>query len=262
MATPSLGFGGRTYRQNTAWRAVLAVLTFLPVAIAWTALDDPTPTAHPTLLWITACLAVMYAAACIAIGKTVLTITEQGVRRESIFGVQELLWGQIKETRYVERPVRIGAHFGLIGMILTAATKSANRSNIVLTLISEGTRLKVTSNFRQAREAANTILAKILPAMIASARSRLQRGEILRFGTITLTLTDLAWKSQPGVPLPELETAEIAAGSLRVKRAGKWRNFISISSDKIPDVFVLLELLDEIAPQLRQKLDPLARVRN
>ena len=263
MATPGLGFGERTYRQNSAWRAALAILLFLPIVIAWSVVDDPTPTTNPTLMWITAFIAVLYGALCIAIGRTVLTITEQGIRRQSIFGTQDVFWSQIKETRYVERPIRRGVHFGLIGMIMAAAAKSSNRSNIVLTIISsEGTRLKVTSNFRQAKEAANTILAKILPAMISSARARLQRGEILRFGTIALTLTDLAWKSQPGVPVPELETAEISGGYLKVKRLGKWRNFISISSDKIPDVFVLLELLDELAPQLRQKLDPLARVRN
>jgi hypothetical protein len=263
MATPGLSFGERTYRQNSAWRAALALLIFLPIAIAWSVLDDSTPTANPILMWITAGASLLFIAACVAIGKTVLTITEQGVRRESVFGRQEVFWSQVKETRYVERPIRLGAHFGLIGMIMTAATKSANRSKLVLTIISsEGTRLKVTSNFRQAREAANAILAKILPTMIASSRSRLQGGEILRFGSITLTLTDLAWKSLPGVPLTELEKAEIASGSLRVKRTGKWTNFISISSDKIPNVFVLLELLDEFAPQLRQRLDPLARVRN
>jgi hypothetical protein len=263
MAGPSLGFGERTYKQNTAWRAALAILIFLPVAIAWSVVDDPTPSANPTLVWITAGLAILYAAAWVAIGKTVLTVTDQGVRRESIFGRQEVLWSQIKETRYLERPVRFGSHFGLIGLIMTAATRSANRSNLVLTLVSQdGTRLKVTSNFRQAREAANAILARILPAMVTSSRSRLRRGEILRFGSIALTLSDLSWKSQPGVPLSELEKAEIAAGSLKVKRTGKWTNFISISPDKVPDVFVLLELLDEFAPQLRQKLDPLARVRN
>jgi hypothetical protein len=236
---------------------------YLPIAIAWSTVDDPSPAANPVLLWVTVGLTVLYATIYIAIGKTILTITEQGVRRESVFGRQEIFWSQIKETRYVERPVRIGAHFGLIGMIMAAATRSSTRSKMTLTLISsEGTLLKVTSNFRQAKDAANTILTKILPEMIESCRSRLQRGEILRFGSISLTGTDLAWKSRPGVPLTELGSAELAAGYLKVKRAEKWRTFISIGSDKIPDVFVLLELLDEMAPQLRQKLDPLARVRN
>lgn len=263
MATPSLGIGERTFRQTTAWRAALAVLMYLPIAIAWSTVDDPSPAANPVLLWVTVGVTVLYATIYIAIGKTILTITEQGVRRESVFGRQEIFWSQIKETRYVERPVRIGAHFGLIGMIMAAATRSSTRSKMTLTLISsEGTLLKVTSNFRQAKDAANTILTKILPEMIESCRSRLQRGEILRFGSISLTGTDLAWKSRPGVPLTELGSAELAAGYLKVKRAEKWRTFISIGSDKIPDVFVLLELLDEMAPQLRQKLDPLARVRN
>jgi len=263
MATPGLVLGERTFGQTTALRAVLAVLMFLPIVLAWSMVDDLSPSANPVLVWITVGVAILYLSLCVAIGKTVLTITEQGVRRQSIFGGQEIPWSQIKETRYVDRPIRMGAHFGLIGMIVTAATKSSARSNIALTVIgNDGTCLKVTSNFQQAKDAANTILAKVLPAMIAAARSRLQRGETVRFGTVALTSTDLAWKSQPGVPLTELGTAEIVGSYLKIKCAGKWRNLINIRSDKIPDVFVLLELLDEMAPQLRQKLDPLARVRS
>src|SRR4051794_26809051 len=138
MATLSLGIGERTYRQSAALRAALAVLLFLPIAIAWSVVDDPTPTANPLLLWTTVVLALVYAAVSIAIGNTVLTIREQGVSRESVFGKQEILWSEITETRYIERPIRIGAHFGLIGMIITAANKSANRSKVVLTVIGRG----------------------------------------------------------------------------------------------------------------------------
>ena len=262
MATPALIAGQRTFRQSTTTRMALAVLLFLPLGIAWSLVDDPNPTANPGLMWITAATAVVYMALCVVIGKTILTISEQGVRRETVFGVQEIPWSQIKETRYLEKPVRVGAHFGIIGMMMSAAAKSAAKSSIVLTVISsDGGFLKVTSNFRQAKDAANAILAQILPAMLAATRSRLRRGETVRFGTIALTSTDLAWKSQPGVPLPELASAEIVGADLKIKCVGKWRNFISIRSDKVPDVFVLLELLDEMAPQLRQKLDPLARVR-
>jgi hypothetical protein len=263
MAAPGLIAGERTFKQTASLRSGLALLMFVPLAIAWSIADDPSPLANPELLWITLSLAALFAALWILIGKTVLTITEQGVRRESIFGVQEIFWTQVKETRFIDKPVRVGAHFGLIGMIVAMATKSSARSNITLTLVSsDGIQLKVTSNFQQAKDAANLILARVLPTMLGAARSRIQRGETVRFGTVGLTATDVAWKSEPGVPLTELTSAELLAGSLKIKRSGGWRAFISVRSDKVPDVFVLLELLDEMAPQLRQRLDPLARVRS
>ncbi len=262
MTASDLITGERIFKQTISVCALWGLLIFVPIAIAWSVVDDPSPAANPGLLWITVGAIAVFIAICIVIRKTVLTINEQGVKRETIFGVQEIFWSQIKESRFVDKPIRLSAHFGLIGMIVAATLKSSARSNLVLTIISEqGVRLKVTSNFQQARDAANMILAKVLPPMLAAARTRLQRGETVRFGAVALTSTDLAWKSEPGVPLLELESAEIVASQLKIKRGGKWRAFVSVRSDKIPDVFVLLELLDEMAPQLRQRLDPLARLR-
>ena len=50
--------------------------------------------------------------------------------------------------------------------------------------------------------------------------------------------------------------------NLQIKRQGKWRNAISLRSDKVPDVLVFLETLESVAPQIKSTgIDPLARVR-
>ena len=262
MTAPNVISGERIFKPTISICVLIGLLIFVPIAIAWAVADDPTPAANVGLAWITLGAAAVAVAICIVIRKTALIINEQGLKRETIFGIEEILWSQVKETRCVDKPVRMGAHFGLIGMIVASALKSSAQSNLVLTVISDqGVRLKVTSNFQQAKDAANMILAKVMPPMLAASRSRIKRGEAVRFGPVTLTATDLAWKSEPGVGLGELESAEISGSQLKIKRIGKWRTFVNVRSDKIPDVFVLLELLDEMAPQLKQRLDPLARLR-
>jgi hypothetical protein len=50
--------------------------------------------------------------------------------------------------------------------------------------------------------------------------------------------------------------------NLQIKQQGKWRNAISVRSDKVPDVLVFLETLEFLAPQIKATgIDPLARVR-
>jgi hypothetical protein len=150
----------------------------------------------------------------------------------------------------------------MIGMAMAAAIRSSKRPQIKLTVISsDGARVKITSHFQRIKEAANIILARVLPPMLEAARASMRRGETLHFGPIAITPTDISWKSKPGVPLSALEAAEIVSSTLKIKCKGKWRSLVSIRSDKIPNAFVLLELLHEMVPHLRQKIDPLAHVR-
>jgi hypothetical protein len=262
MATAGLSTGERIFRQTYALRILLALLLLGLLIGIWTSLDDPRPSSNPILSWISLGAVLVYVALWIAIGKTVLTISDQGVRRDSIFGTQEISWSQIAETRYLVRPANAAAHFGLIGALVMVAGKSS-AVNLTLTLVSrEGTRLKVNSNFKKVKEAAGIILGRILPPMVAAARTKVQRGETVLFGSLALSAANLVWKNQPPIPLAELTRAEIAGTNLKIKRTGKWTSAISVRSDKVPDVLVFLEVLESVAPQLKSsEIDPLARVR-
>lgn len=262
MATAGLSSGERIFRQAYALRILLALLLLGLLIGIWASLDDPKPSSNPILTWISLGAVLVYVALWIAIGKTVLTITDEGVRRDSIFGTQEIAWSQIAETRYIVRPANAAAHFGLVGALVILAGKSS-AVNLTLTLVSrEGTRLKVNSNFRKVKEAAGIILGRILPQMVAAARTKVQRGETVQFGQLALSAANLVWKNQPPIPLADLTRAEIAGTNLKIKRTGKWTSAISVRSDKIPDVLVFLEVLESVAPQLKSsEIDPLARVR-
>ncbi|MBZ5722544.1 MAG: hypothetical protein LAO03_19575 [Acidobacteriia bacterium] len=262
MAISGLGFGERKFAQTYASRALLGVLMLGGLMVAWATVDQPDISSHLTLVWISAAVVLAYAALWIAIGKTVLTISDQGVRRESIFGVQEIFWSQITETRYVVTPVRLAVHFGLIGALI-AASRKTSPVNLDLTLVSnEGKRLKVTSSFQKAKEAVGAIFGRILPPMVAAVRARIQRGETVNFGQLALSAINLTWKKQPPVLLQDLASAQILGTRLRIKREGKWASVVNVRSDKVPDVLVFLEVLETLAPQLKStEVDPLARIR-
>jgi hypothetical protein len=262
MASASLGYGESKFGQTYTMRALLALLVLGALAGAWASVNDPRPAAQPILFWISVGAVLAWIVACILISKTVLTISDHGVRGESIFSAQEMAWSQIAETRYLVTPVSAAAHFGLAGVLASVLFKSS-RANLCLTLIGvDGKKIKVTSNFQKAKEAIGIILGRINPAMVSAAQTQIQRGETVRFGDLALSATLLTWKTQSSIPVSELSRAEIVGKYLRIKRAGKWLDTVSVRSDKIPNVLVFLEVLDSVAPQLKStEMDPLARVR-
>ena len=241
---------------------ILAALAVLGLMVGlWVSQNDPRPASHPTLLWVSVGIVAALVAFCILFGKSMLTINDAGVRRETVFGQQEMAWSQITETRYRVTPVNVYGHFGLVGYILAMSSKSGG-AQLSLELISgDGKKLKVTSMFRNAGDAIGLILARVLPPMVQSVKTRLQRGETAQFGGLGLSAVAVTWKSQT-IPVTQITKAELLRTNLVIKREGKWMAAISVRSDKVPNVLVFLEALESVAPQVKSTgIDPLARVR-
>ena len=260
MAAAAMAYGERRFGAAYTARIILALAAVGLVMGLWATQNKATP-APPALLWISVGVMVGVAGLWIALGKTVLTINDSGVRRESILGQQEISWSQIAETRYRVVPINVYAHFGLIGALLAMSSKS-NRAHLTLELIGQDrNKLKVSSIFRKAEEAIGIILSRILPPMVQNTKARLQRGETVQFGGIGLSATAVSWKGA-SIPVSEITKAELVRSNLQIKRQGKWLSAISVRSDKVPDVLVFLEVLESLAPQVKSTgVDPLARVR-
>jgi hypothetical protein len=101
MAAAGSGYGEHKCGPSLLARLVLAFGVLLPIIFIWAMADDPSPSSNPTLVWISVGLLIAGVVAWIAIGKTQLTINDQGVRRESILGAQE--WRGVRfRTRVIE----------------------------------------------------------------------------------------------------------------------------------------------------------------
>jgi len=262
MATAAIAYGERRFGAAYTGRIILALVVLGLLAGLWASQVDPRTKSHPTLVWVSLALALAVIASWIVLGKSALIINAAGVRRESMFGQQEIAWTQVVETRYQVVPINVYAHFGLIGALIAMSSKKSGRAQLTLELIGDDRRkLKVTSNYQNADEAIGIILGRLLPPMIQSVKSRIQRGETVQFGGVSLSATALTWKSST-IPVSEISRAELAGSNLQIKRQGKWLSAVSVRSIKVPDVLVLLEVLESLAPQIKSTgVDPLARVR-
>jgi hypothetical protein len=228
----------------------------------WASQDDPRITSHPTLRSASIALVLAGIGFWVALGKGAVVVSDSGVRRESLFGQQEVAWSQVAETRYQVVPINVYAHFGLIGALIAMSSKKSARAHLTLELIDrDRKKLKVTSNYRNADEAIGMILSRLLPPMVQNVKSRLQRGETIQFGDLGLSATAVIWKGN-SIPATEITKAELAGRNLQIKRQGKWLSAVSVRSNKVPDVLAFLEVLESLAPQIKSMgVDPLARVR-
>ena len=156
MASAAMAYGERRFRAAYTIRILVALVVVGLLVGLWVAQDDARTSSHPVLMWISIGLVFAVAALWVALGKTALIISDAGVRRESIFGQQEIAWSQITETRYRVVPINIYGHLGLIGAVVAMSSKSG-RAQLTLELISQNSKkLKVTSNIRNAAHCKHT----------------------------------------------------------------------------------------------------------
>src|SRR5246127_3458357 len=222
MATTAMAYGERRFGAAYTARIIVVLAVLGILAGLWTSQDDPRIASHPTLLWISLALGIAGVGLWILLGKSALTISDSGLRRESAFGQQELAWSQVAETRYQVLPLNVYAHFGLIGALIAISSKKSARAHLTLELIGQDRKkLKVTSNFQNADEAIGIILGRLLPSMVQNVKGRIQRGETVQFDGLGLSATAVAWKGT-SVPVTDITKAELVGSNLQIKRQGKW----------------------------------------
>lgn len=254
----------QSHSQTVAIRlgiTLLLLLIAVPLAIA---AFGGKGKVEPIALTIAIALVALCAALWVMIGKTVLTVHQEGIRRATAFRSTEIAWEDVAETRYRAIPIQAG---GLLGAAALAAAKRAGGKAAVtslrLTVIAkDGSRILITSNYRQASDAMGLILGKVQPPMLASARRRVEAGETVVFGPLSVSRIGVAWKRKDPVPFAELSSARIVGQYLRLRRKGKLFDIAKVRTDKVPDVLVFMDLLEAMGAGAGEtkSIDPLARV--
>jgi Family of unknown function (DUF6585) len=240
----------RIFRQTVALRLALGILILLfaiPFIVAGLASD---PVEYiPVVIGVL--ILGAYAALWVAIGKTTVTVFSEGVRRFSVFGTRELLWGDISEYRYRVIPVQYGGLIGgVIGMAVQAAVSAASGKSarsLNLTLKGKTRRdIKVTSNLKNAEQAIDMIVKEIHDRLRPELKRRLANSDEVTFGPLGLSVQGVSWKGKERIPVAEIGKAEISGRRLRIRRKGKMLDAVGVSADKVPNVLLALELIQEL----------------
>jgi hypothetical protein len=232
----------KTFRYTVVW-CIAAALPFFPLLL-WVAYDFyQSRHVDPVLGFFTGIFGLLFAYACLW-RKTTVAIHEEGISYKSPFGQKDLRWNEITETRYGQQPINMAGHFGLIGWLVAAAAGGNNKMNRSFELIGPQ-KIAVNSNVRDVEELVRLCLAEINPRLRKDAERILNSGGTVSFGKISLSPAGVVWKSKEPIPYAAIVKSKIDGSMLRIKAEGKWLDNIAVAAKKVPNVFILLDLIEE-----------------
>jgi hypothetical protein len=180
--------------------------------------------------------------------KSKVVLRADGVER---WGLRGKLWAlrfsEMPQLHYRVVKVRLG---GLLGLLLPALG-----TNFHISFTDpNGKKRSVPGNVKSMEMLAERIVERHTTEHFAAARKQIDAGEEVRFGkSVALDKEKLSVKKLFGgmksCPLGEIEKFTVAGGALRVRQRGKLMNFASIYTAGVPNVFLLLRLLDSLLGQ-------------
>jgi hypothetical protein len=206
------------------------------------------------LMFFAAVFGVLFAYALVWT-KTTVTIHDEGISYKSPFSQKDLRWNEITETRYGQQAMNLAVHFGLIGLIVAAMGRGNGKVIRSLELIGPQ-KIVINSNIRDLEEVVRLVLAAVNPRLRQEAERMLNSGATVSFGKISLSPSGVIWKSKEPIPYAAIIKCKIDGSMLRVKAEGKWLDNIAVTVKKIPNVFVLLDLIEEKRSTLLGKSTP------
>lgn len=234
--------------------------------LAWTIWDySDSHELSPWLSGITLAVLALTVFAFIAIGKIEVRGHDEGLLRVSLFGVQEIPWNEVVEYRYKQVPQNYGAHFGLIGLLVVLLARRGSDGAQMLRSLKvkgrEGKPIVISANVSNIEEVIRQVLSNLNPRLLSESRNMVKSGLEAEFGKIKLTQQGLIWKKKDPVPYQSFTKPRIDGQKLRIKVQGKWLDLVAVDLDSVPNVFVLLDLMDEMMLQgMAESPDPLRAV--
>lgn len=180
--------------------------------------------------------------------KSRVVVRTDGVER---FGLRGRLWAlrfcEMRELTYRAVKVRVG---GVVGLLLPALSTQVH----IALVDPNGRKYKVPVNLKAMDVLAERVVEQQTTAQFPAARAQLDAGETVRFGkSLSLDGEKLSVRKLFGgtksCPLAELEKFSVENGALRIRQRGKTFAFASVQTGRIPNVFVLLRLLESMPGQ-------------
>jgi hypothetical protein len=177
----------------------------------------------------------------------------EGIEQTRRGRTTELRWEDVAEVWFQAVKIQVGGVAGLaIGAVLDRKRQGAplNESNTSITVRlhgRNGEKLTINSNDQNVVKGYETVLAHVSPRLLEEARRRVEHGDTVTFGKISVSLRGIAYGRKDPVAFHEIEKLAIAGGKLRLKKKGAWLDALSVPVKKIPNVFVLTELYAGLA---------------
>lgn len=234
----------RTITDTLTWR-ILAALPFLGM-LAFSLFDySDSRTFDPWMWGFTIFFGALFAFSLYWGATRKVTIHQEGIAYRSPFKNSEMRWEEVVQTRYGQTPINAGGAGGLLGVLIVALVSRGGGGAMNKTLIIEGpTKIKLTSNMKDVDEAIKLILDAVNPRLLKLAENNLSSGMPVEFGQLSLTIQGAVWKKKSPIPFTSIVKCMVDGKNFQLKSEGKWLNDVSVTADKIPNVFIAIQMIE------------------
>jgi len=238
------------HRATLTYRIASVLFLALPGA-AVLVLTARLPPGDDDRVPLAVCGAVLVALGVLAVlqqNKSRVVLRADGVER---WGLRGKLWAlrfsEMHELHYRVIKVRLG---GVLGLLLPALG-----TNIHIAFTDpNGKKRKLPVNLKGMDTLAERISERQTAAHFPAARAKLDNHEQVQFGkSVALDKEKISVRKFFGgmksCPLSEIEKFSVENGALRIRQRGKTFAFASVQTGRVPNIFLLLRLLDALLGQ-------------
>ncbi len=208
---------------------------------------------------------IILGAVAAAAGWTLGWLLRRGAGREVRLyaeGIEEVLPGRTTRLRFGSvtevwiRAVGIQAG-GLLGAGIAIAVEAASKkkggrlsetsTNITVRIVAPTGKVVLTSNYKGIVAALEEVMRRVNPRLVEEKLAEIQEAKAVSFGKFTASNAGIAFGRKEPIPFSEVEGLTLSRGRLTLKRRGKWLATASVAADKVPNLYVLTELLAKLA---------------
>lgn len=192
--------------------------------------------------WLVAVGALPFAVYAVYAFRSLVEVDAYGIRQRLLFGARAVAWEDITEVFH--RPAR---PLFLVAGLAASAASAATGSEQLSIKTRDGARMAFSRTLSRSR-LVDQVQAQTLPRMLATTREALGAGNAVRFGSVALS-------HEAGVAIKLLRSNEISFDDLEpplMKRGNLGLRHRDdsratwIPAEKIPNLHVLLALIDEL----------------
>ncbi len=222
----------------TMFGRILAVLALIVPGAGLCALASQGGQAQPALIGSGLVLVALGVLAFVQQNRSKVVVRSDGIERWGLRGkLWALRWGEMIELRYRAVKMRVYGVIPAGTTIHVTLTDPARRKRVV------------PSGLKNIDVLAERVADQQTAARLPEARGQIDRGEEVRFGKgLILDREKIQARKLFGgyksCRIGEIEKVSVDAGFLKVRQKGKMLAFASARVASIPNVFLLLRLLD------------------
>lgn len=232
----------KTFGENITFRLLAALPLLITGGIGFAIYYETQQPLAPIFWGFIAFFALLFLYVCVWSAKRSISIHSEGVSYKSLAGETDLRWDEIVETRYGQQPVNVYAHFGLIGLLLSIGRRQGLQRSLE---IIGPRRIKISPQIKNNPEAIRLVLDQVNPRIRQEAERQLNSGGTVPFGNLSLSPMGVIWKGKDPIPYGAIAKCRIDGTFLRIKAEGKWLDNVAVGAKRVPNIFVLLDLIEQ-----------------